>query len=178
MRVDHFKSFVMWTPRNLKLSNRSPFPVVHNQHLSLIDVEGEVVFPAPHCQVTDILPLGCLIIVVDQAYHRCVISKLDDDVLLSHAFMGEYRKGLSTHPCGGPVLRVSLVEVMLPTFNTWGRPVRKSKIQLQREVFSPRVLSFVTSLDGTMLLNAECSQLTAFSRRYSSYLGGCGQCGA
>jgi hypothetical protein len=54
------------------------------------------------------------------------------------------------------VLRVSVAEVMLPTLTTWGRPVRKSRIQLQREVFSPRVLtSLVTSLEGTIVLNTE-----------------------
>jgi hypothetical protein len=70
--------------------------------------------------------------------------------------MGEqdYRRGLSTHPWGAPVLRLSMVEVLLPTLTTWGRPVRKSRIQLQREVFSPRVLSLVMSLEGTMVLKS------------------------
>ena len=30
----------------------------------------------------------------------------------------EYRRGLSTHPCGAPVLRISEVEVLFPTFAT------------------------------------------------------------
>ena len=53
-----FKSLMIWRQRNLK------FPVVHNQLigqlLDLADVEGEgeVVAPAPHCQVTDILLVG------------------------------------------------------------------------------------------------------------------------
>jgi hypothetical protein len=50
--VDRFKSLVIWTPRNLKLSARStaapPVPVVHDQLLGLTGVEGEVVVPAPH----------------------------------------------------------------------------------------------------------------------------------
>jgi hypothetical protein len=41
----------------------------------------------------------------------------------------EYRRGLSTHPCGVPVLRICEVEVLIPTFTTWGRPVRKSRTQ-------------------------------------------------
>uniref|UniRef100_A0A8C8IUU3 HMG box domain-containing protein n=1 Tax=Oncorhynchus tshawytscha TaxID=74940 RepID=A0A8C8IUU3_ONCTS len=36
-----------------------------------------------------------------------------------------------------------------------GRPVRKSRIQLQWEVFSPRVLSLVMSFEATMVLNAK-----------------------
>jgi hypothetical protein len=53
------------------------------------------------------------------------------------------------------VLRISVADVLLPTLTTWGRPVRKSRIQLQREVFSPRVLSLVMRFEGTMVLNAE-----------------------
>ena len=48
-----------------------------------------------------------------------------------------------------------MADVLLSTLTTWGQPVRKSKIQLQREVFSPRVLSFVMCFVGTMVLNAE-----------------------
>ena len=38
---------------------------------------------------------------------------------------------------------------------TWGLPIRKSRIQLQREVFSLRFLSLLMSFEGTMVLNAE-----------------------
>ena len=53
------------------------------------------------------------------------------------------------------MLRISIADVLLPTLTSWGLPVRKSRIQLQREVFSPRVLSLVMSFVGTMVLNAE-----------------------
>ena len=43
------------------------------------------------------------------------------------------------------MLRISVADVLLPTLTTWGRPVRKYRIQLQREVFSHRVLSLVMS---------------------------------
>jgi hypothetical protein len=32
----------------------------------------------------------------------------------------EYRRGLSMHHCGAPVLRISEVEMLFPTFATWG----------------------------------------------------------
>ena len=32
----------------------------------------------------------------------------------------EYRRGLSTHPYGAPVLRISEVEVLFPSFTTCG----------------------------------------------------------
>jgi hypothetical protein len=48
-----------------------------------------------------------------------------------------------------------VTDVLLPTLTTLGWPVRKSRIQLQREVFSPRVLSLVVSFVDTMVLNVE-----------------------
>ena len=56
------------------------FSVVHNHLLCLDHVEGEVVILASHGQVSDLLPIGCLIVVSDQAYHCCVIGKLNDGV--------------------------------------------------------------------------------------------------
>ena len=37
----------------------------------------------------------------------------------------EYRRGLRTHPCGAPVLRVSKVGMFFPTFPTWGAARQK-----------------------------------------------------
>ena len=53
------------------------------------------------------------------------------------------------------MLRISVEDVLLPTLTTWGWPFRKSRIQLQRKVFSPRVISLGMSFVGTMVLNAE-----------------------
>ena len=46
-----------------------------------------VVGLAPYCQVSDLLPIGCLIAVCDQAYHRCVVGELNDG-LTCHAMVG------------------------------------------------------------------------------------------
>ncbi len=67
----------------------------------------------------------------------------------------EYRSGLRTQPCGAPVLRIRGDDVLLPILTTWLLPVRKSRIQLHRDLFSPRVWSFATSVAGTMVLNVE-----------------------
>jgi hypothetical protein len=53
------------------------------------------------------------------------------------------------------VLRVSMAELLLLTLTTCVRPARKSRIQCQIKGFSPRVPSFVTNLEGTMVLNRE-----------------------
>ena len=52
-------------------------------------------------------------------------------------------------------MSVSKADVLLLTLTTWGRPVRKSRVQLQREVFNHRVLSLVMSLEGAMVLNPD-----------------------
>ena len=52
----------------------------------------------------------------------------------------EYRRGLNTHPCGAPVLRINEVEVF-STFTTLGRPVRKSRTQLHRVGFRTKAPS-------------------------------------
>jgi hypothetical protein len=105
------------------------------------------------------LTIGCLIVVSDQSNHRHDVSKLDDGVgvVRGHAVLGEQggQEGTKHAPLRGLVLRVSVAYLLLPTLTTWGRSVRKSRIQLQREVFSPRLLSLVMSLEETMVLNAE-----------------------
>ena len=68
----------------------------------------------------------------------------------------EYRRVLARTPEGRVlVLRISVANMLLPTLTTWGRPVGKSRTQLQREVLSLRVRSLVMSFVGTMVLNAE-----------------------
>ena len=98
------------------------FPVVHNHLLCLDHIEGEVVGLAPRGQVSDLLPICCLVIVGDQAYHCCVIGKLNDCV----GVMPGLEQGLPPLPPGsGPSVGPGS---MLPS-----------------EVFSPRVLSLLMS---------------------------------
>ncbi len=124
---------------------------IHHQLLGLVDVEWEVVLLTPFSQGTHLRSVGCLIVVSDRAYHHCVISEFDDDV---GAVCGctvmcvqGVQEWLRTQPCGD--------EVLLPILTTWLLPVRKSRIQLHRDLFSPRVWSFATTVAGTMVLNAE-----------------------
>ena len=83
-----------------------PFPVVHNHLLCLAHIEGEVVVLLPHSQVSDLLHIGCLIVVGDQVYHCCVISKLNDGVgvVPGHAVMSEQevQEGTEHAPLRGP----------------------------------------------------------------------------
>ena len=58
------------------------------------------------------------------------------------------RTELSTQPWGVPVLVITVAEVRSPILTTCGLPVRKSKIHLHREVFSPRSTSLETSLES------------------------------
>ena len=117
-----------------------PFPVVHNHLLCFDDVEEEVVILAPHSQVSDLHPIECLIVVGDQAYLCCVVSKPNDGVgvVPGHAVMSEHGVQEGTEHIHLRGLRVEDQRdgcvVTYPYHQ--GRPVRKSRIQLQREVFS------------------------------------------
>ena len=55
-----------------------PFSVVQNHLFCLDQVEGEVVILAPHCQVSDLIHIGCLIVVGDEAYHCCVVGRINE----------------------------------------------------------------------------------------------------
>jgi hypothetical protein len=80
------------------------FPVFHDPLLCLAHIEGDVVVLAPHCQVSDLLPIGCLI-VVGNHYHCCVVSKLNGvGVVFGHAVVGEQRvqEGTKQVPLRGP----------------------------------------------------------------------------
>ena len=102
-----------------------PFSAGKDHLLCLAHIEGGVVVLAPHCQVS-YLPIGCLV-VGDQAYHCCVVSKLNDGVgiMLGHAVVGEQgeQEGTKHAPLRGPVLRISVADELLPTLTTWGWPV-------------------------------------------------------
>ena len=66
------------------------------------------------------------------------------------------RKMTEHAPLRGPCVRDQRGRrVATYPYHLGGQPVRKSRIQLQREVFSHRVLSLVISFEGTMVLNAE-----------------------
>jgi hypothetical protein len=93
-------------------------------------------------------------LLLSQAYYYCIVCKrahlmneLEACMLTQSWVNRENSRGLSTHPCGAPVLRISEVEVLFPTFTTWGQPVSKSRTQLHRAGFRPRVMS----LEGTIV---------------------------
>ena len=108
---------------------------------------------------THLLPVDCLVIVDNQATTVVFSANLIIDLEVCGATQSlvnrEYRRGLCTHPCGAPVLRISEVEVLFPTFPTYGRPVRQSRIQLHRAGSRPRASSLIMSLEGTVVRNAE-----------------------
>ncbi len=65
----------------------------------------------------------------------------------------EYGRGLRTQPCGALVMRVSEEEMLLPTLTIYLLSDKPGSSC--RELFRPRARSFTTSLEGTMVLNAE-----------------------
>ena len=45
----------------------------------------------------------------------------------------EYRRGLRMHPCGAPVFMISGVEMLFPTFTTWGAARQKFQDQVAQD---------------------------------------------
>ena len=114
-----------------------PFPVVYDQLLCLTDVEGEVVVLAPHCQVTDILPI-CRLVVGNHAYSNTVGSSANLMMVLKSCTATQSwvnKQGVQEGIKHAP-LRISMEDVLLRNLTTWGQPIRKYRIQLQREVFT------------------------------------------
>ena len=70
------------------------------------------------------LLIGRLIIVSEQAYHCCVISKLNDGVgvVLGRAVMSEQgvQEGTEHAPLRGYRVEDCVADVLLPTLTTWG----------------------------------------------------------
>jgi hypothetical protein len=62
---------------------------------------------APHCQFSDLLPIGCLIVVgVVSSENLMMVLEL---CLATQSWVNsKYRRGLGTHPGGAPVLRISV----------------------------------------------------------------------
>ena len=138
------------------------FLVVHNHLLCLDHVEEEGVVLAPHSQVSDLLPIGCVIVVGVQAYHCCVVSKLNDGVgvVFGHSVIGEQEVQEGTEDAA---LRGPSVE------DQHGRCVVAYPYHLgvaRQEVQDPiaeggvlyQGLSLVMCLEGTMVLNAFLSR--------------------
>lgn len=65
------------------------------------------------------------------------------------------RAGLSMHPCGVPVFRMRVDDVLSPILTTCGLLVKKSLIHEHSEVGRPKLRSLCTSLWGIIVLNAE-----------------------
>ncbi len=55
-------------------------PEVHHNLFCLTHIEGQVVCTTPFSQLCHFLSVVRFIVVADEAYHCCVISKLDDVV--------------------------------------------------------------------------------------------------
>ncbi len=96
-------------------------PEIHHQLLGLVDAEWEVVLLIPFSQGTH-LSVGRLIIVSDQAYHCCVISKFDDDCwscmwLYNHVCTGSTGVGWGyspeEHQCWGQCWCIALLSTVL-----------------------------------------------------------------
>lgn len=71
----------------------SILPEVHNEFFCFCCVKQQVVVLAPRSQAIHLLPVGRLIVVLDEANHCGVVRKLDDGVgaILRSAVVSDFR---------------------------------------------------------------------------------------
>ncbi len=71
-----------------------PPPEVHHNLLCLLHIEGQIVSATPFSQLCHFLSVVRFIVVADETYHCCVISKLDVvGAELGSAVMGQQCEG-------------------------------------------------------------------------------------
>jgi hypothetical protein len=158
----------MCTPRNLKFFiffTAAPSMWIgvcslccfHNHALRFVDVE--VIFLALLRQGPHLLPVGCLIIVGNLSYNCCVLYanlmiELEAYVAKQSWVSRKYRRGLSVHPCGAPVLRISEAELLFLRSPPGGGPSGSPGPSCPGRGSDPGPQALM-SLEGTMVLKAE-----------------------
>ncbi len=94
-------------------------PEVHHNLLCLLHIEGQIVNATPLSQLCHFLSVVRFIVVADETYH-CVSSAnlmmwLELNLAVQSWVSSVKSSGLSTQPCGAPVLSVVVLEVLWPT---------------------------------------------------------------
>ncbi len=93
-----------------------PPPEVHHNLLCLLHIEGQIVSATPFSQLSHFLSVVRFIVVADETYHSCVISKLNDVVgaELGSAVMGQQCEEQQAEHTATPqgVLSVVVLEVL------------------------------------------------------------------
>ncbi len=135
---------------------------VHNQLFSFVHIQRETVVLTPWCKSLYLIQVCGLIIVGNGAQNHSIISKFDNrsGAVRGHTVLCVERveQGAQDTALWGSYVQGDGVGGELPTFTTWGLPVRKSWIQSQSEEFRPRSVSLKTSLVGTIVLKAKVNE--------------------
>ncbi len=188
--ADNVRSSVMWMQRNLKLFTRSTgvlsmvmgvcslLGLLKSTTSSLVlsMLSWEVVLLTPFSQGTHLFSVGRLIAVSDQAYHRCVVSKFDDDVGAVCGCTGStgvvWERSPEEHQCWGSVEMRCCCPFWPPDFCLSG-----SLGSSCTEICSvPESGASQPVWQALWCLMLNFSPRTAFSHRCSYFPGGREQC--
>ncbi len=95
--------------------NGVPPPEVQHNLFCLLHIEGQIVSATPFSQLCHFLSVVRFIIVADETYHCCVISKLDDVVgaELGSAVVGQQREEQRADTFINP-LTLTLISYQVP----------------------------------------------------------------
>ena len=136
MWVDQFSLSVMCTPRNLKLTTLSTtVPSMWIGVCSLCCFLKAIIstfvlrllsWYHSARTLTSLLAVSSLLVIRPTTVVSSANLMIELEVCMATQSRVNrlYRRGLRTHPCVAPVLRISGVEMLFPTLATWGRPVK------------------------------------------------------
>ena len=154
--LNYDRFLAMWTPRNLKLLIRfttalSIWMGACSALRFLYATISSFVFLTLRKRLsswrhTDLFPIGGLIVVGEQAYHRHVVSKLNGvGVVRGHTVVGEQgvQEGTKPTPLWGPWFEDALLAWAL---TTWGRYERYEGLKDRRKYVMMTVLLAHSSL--------------------------------
>lgn len=120
---------------------------VRSDLLGLLGVKGQVIVITHRGQVLDLVSLSPLIRTTNVVSSANYIMVLEPCTGTPLWVKREYRRQLSTKPCSTPMLRVRVEEERLFNSTDWDLLVRKTKVQLERDLLILRWLSLDISFE-------------------------------
>ncbi len=142
-----------------------PPPEVHHNLLCLLHIEGQIVSATAFSQLCHFLSVVCFIVVLMRPTTVVSSANLMMWLELNLAVQSWVRSvkssGLSTQPCGAPVLSVVLLEVLWPTRLTEVFRLKSPGSNYRGNCLRPSRFSLFMSCCGIIVLNAELKSMNS-----------------
>ncbi len=125
-------------------------PEVNNNLLCLLHIQREIVVTAPSGQVAHLAPVVCLISVVDENHHSCVIHKFNEEVgvVWRCAVMGQQseEEGAQHTSLGGPCVQCDGAGCVTADPYCLRSPGQKVQQPVAQRRIEPQLVQFMNEL--------------------------------